>query len=76
VLLAGVGVVAQLHPVYWAGLALIAAILVWEHRLLRPDDLSKLGMAFFNANGIVSVVYFLVVLVSVWLGKVGSAHGA
>jgi 4-hydroxybenzoate polyprenyltransferase len=76
VLLAGVGVVAQLHPIYWAGLALIAAILVWEHRLLRPDDLSRLGMAFFNANGIVSVVYFLVVLVSVWLGKAGGPHGA
>lgn len=75
-LLAAVGVTAQLHPIYWAGLAVIAGLLAWEHRLLRPDDLSKVGTAFFNANGLISVVYFLVVLASLWLGRPGGPHGA
>lgn len=66
--LAAVGIVADLHPVYWAGLALIAALLAWEHSLLRENDLSKIGIAFFNANGIVSVAYLAVVLACVWLG--------
>jgi 4-hydroxybenzoate polyprenyltransferase len=75
-LLAGVGIAAGLHPVYWAGLVLIAALLLWEHRLLHPEDLSNVGVAFFNANGIISVVYLLVVLASLWLGRAGGGHGA
>ena len=67
VLLAGVGIAAGLHPVYWAGMAVIAGLVVWQHRLLHPEDLSRLGMAFFNANGTISVIYFGVVLLCVWL---------
>lgn len=49
--------------VYYAGVAIGAAILAWEHQLVRPDDLSRLDAAFFTANGIVSVVVFLGALV-------------
>jgi 4-hydroxybenzoate polyprenyltransferase len=48
---------------YYAGVTIGAAILAWEHRLVRPDDLSRLDAAFFTANGIVSVVVFLGALV-------------
>ena len=64
--MAAVGLTAALHPVYWAGLAAIAGLLVWEHRLVRPEDLSRLGLAFFNLNGIVSVAYLAVVLAALW----------
>jgi 4-hydroxybenzoate polyprenyltransferase len=67
--LAGVGLAAGLHPVYWAGLALIAGALVWEHRLVRPDDLSRLDVAFFNMNGIVSVIYLATILAAVLLPR-------
>jgi 4-hydroxybenzoate polyprenyltransferase len=63
--LALVGVTAGLHPVYWPGVAAIAALLVHEHRLVRPDDLSRLGVAFFNMNGVISVIYFAAVLAAV-----------
>lgn len=69
--LASVGIVAGLHPVYWAGLALIALLLVFEHRLVRADDLSKLGVAFFNMNGIISVVYLATTLAAVLAGGRG-----
>jgi len=65
VALAGVGLLAQLHPVYWIGWGAIALLLLWEHRLVREDDLSKIGVAFFNMNGIISVAYLAVVLVAV-----------
>ena len=65
--LVAVGFAAHLHPVYWAGLLVIGAILVWEHRLVRADDLSKLGVAFFNMNGVISVVYLAVVVTAVLL---------
>ena len=57
-----VGVVGQLHPVYYLGCIGIAGLLFYEHRLLRPSDLSKLGMAFFNLNGIISVLYLATIL--------------
>ncbi len=66
--LATVGVVAGLHPVYWAGLVLIAGLFLWEHRLVRVDDMSRVGMAFFNMNGIISVLYLVVILAANFMG--------
>jgi len=65
--MAAVGVAAGLHPVYFAGLAVVAAVLVWEHRLVSAADLSKVGVAFLNANGLISVLYFGVVLAALAL---------
>ncbi len=44
-----------------AGVAVVALLLVYEHSLVRPDDLSKLNAAFFTMNGVISVVFFLFV---------------
>jgi len=43
----------------WAGVALIAALLIYEHSLVKPDDLSRVNAAFFVVNGYVSVLFFL-----------------
>ena len=58
VCMAAVGVAARLHPVYWAGCALVAGVFAWQHALVRADDLSRLGVAFLNANGLISLLYF------------------
>lgn len=47
---------------YWVGFALIAGILGWEHTLVKPGDLSKMGKAFFQANSYVSVVFLAAVV--------------
>ena len=57
------GVAAGLGPAYYAGVTLGAAIIAWEHRLVKPGDLSRLDAAFFGANGLVSIVVFLGALV-------------
>ncbi len=57
--LALVGATLGLGLLYWAGLALAAALLTYEHYLVRPDDLSKLSVAFFNVNGYVAVIVFV-----------------
>jgi 4-hydroxybenzoate polyprenyltransferase len=44
-----------------AGVAAVAALLLYEHSLVRHDDLSKLNAAFFTMNGVISVVFFLFV---------------
>lgn len=48
--------VPQLGPIYWLALAAIACLLVWEHSIVRPDDLSRVNEAFFNANAVIGVV--------------------
>jgi 4-hydroxybenzoate polyprenyltransferase len=50
---------AGLGWVYFAGVAIGAAVIAYEHRLVSPGDLSRLDAAFFTMNGIVSIVVFL-----------------
>src|SRR5688572_10949291 len=50
---------AGFGPWYYTGLAVAAAILAYEHSLVRPGDLSRLDAAFFTMNGIMSVTVFL-----------------
>lgn len=57
--LVGFGAGAGLGWPYYLGVAVGAGVIAWEHRLVRPADLSRLDAAFFTANGIVSIVVFL-----------------
>lgn len=45
-----------LGPIYFTGTGIAIALLVIEHSLVRANDLSKVGVAFFTINGIISVV--------------------
>ena len=56
-LMAWVGAAAGLGLVYFAGVAAIAALLAWEHRLVKADDLTKVNTAFMTMNSLVSVAY-------------------
>jgi 4-hydroxybenzoate polyprenyltransferase len=57
-LLASVYVLAPLHPAYLGGVAAVALLLVYEHSLVRADDLSRIDAAFFTVNGWISAGYF------------------
>jgi 4-hydroxybenzoate polyprenyltransferase len=59
-----VALVEPLHPAYLAGLAIVAALFVYEHSLVTAHDLSKIDAAFFTVNGWIGVLYFLTVLVA------------
>ncbi len=62
--LVGLGLASPvLGAVYFVGLAAVAMLLVVEHWLVRPDDLSRVNAAFFQVNGVISVGLLLVVLV-------------
>ena len=47
---------------YGAGVTVAASLLLYEHSLVRPGDLSKLDAAFFTMNGIISLTLFAFVL--------------
>ena len=55
----GEGIHAGLSVPFYAALGLATALLVWEHRLVAPDDLSRVNLAFFTLNGWVGVGLFL-----------------
>jgi 4-hydroxybenzoate polyprenyltransferase len=42
---------------YWLGVAAVAALLAYEHALVKPDDLRRLDAAFFTMNGVISVAF-------------------
>jgi 4-hydroxybenzoate polyprenyltransferase len=58
-------VAAHLGTAYLLGIAVVIGLLIWEHAIVKPDDLSRLNVAFFNLNGYVSVVFFLGTLIDV-----------
>ena len=60
--LALVGVTAQMGIVYWLGFGAITIVLFWEHRIVKPNDLSRIGRAFFDFNAYVSIGYLLAIV--------------
>jgi len=68
-LLLAFGIVLGLGAVYYAGVAFAAVLLAYEQNLVRPDDFSKVNVAFFNANGLVSAGYFLFALADLILRR-------
>ena len=57
-LLAAAGAGLAVGVFYWAGVAAVAALLAYEHSLVRPGDLRRLDAAFFTVNGVISLVFF------------------
>jgi 4-hydroxybenzoate polyprenyltransferase len=59
ILLFATALITNLGWIAHAGIAIVAGILYWEHRLVRPDDLSRINVAFFNLNGYISILLLL-----------------
>jgi 4-hydroxybenzoate polyprenyltransferase len=72
ILLVLLGLLLHLSAPYWIGLAVSAALLAYEHAIVRPNDLSRLTIAFFNVNGVISVVLFLGTLLATLVPMWGS----
>ncbi|HZF59891.1 MAG TPA: UbiA-like polyprenyltransferase [Rubrobacter sp.] len=68
VFLVAFGAAAGLGVVYYLGVLVVAWLLFYEQSLVRKDDLSKLDMAFFTMNGVISLVFFVFVLLDRVIG--------
>lgn len=62
------GVFAGLGVAWWVGVALASALLVWEHRIVSPTDLSRVNVAFFTINGWVGIGLFAGLALDLSLG--------
>jgi 4-hydroxybenzoate polyprenyltransferase len=65
--LVGLQLLAGLGVAHLVGLLLVVAILLYEHWIVRPDDLSRINKAFFDLNGWISIAYFVALSIDVLL---------
>ena len=66
-LLVALGWVMGLGWPFWIGVAITAGLLAWEHSLVKPDDLSRVNVAFFNINSYISLTLFIAVMGALWI---------
>lgn len=60
------GYYGQFNSIYWIGSFIFILLLIYQHFLVKPNDLSKVNLAFFTTNGIASVVYAVFVISSLY----------
>ena len=61
--------VAQLGFLFLAGVIAVAILLIYEHLLVRTDDLSRVNVAFFNVNAVISLGLLAVGLLDIWIAR-------
>jgi 4-hydroxybenzoate polyprenyltransferase len=61
--------VASLGWVFLLGVVAVAALLAYEHWLVRPDDLSRVNLAFFHVNAVISLGLLVVGLLDLWVSR-------
>ncbi len=54
---------------YWAALGIVGFLLIIEHSIVKPDDRSRIGIAFFTMNGVISILLYLSVIISTVIGS-------
>lgn len=54
-----VGFTGHFHWIFWIGASIFSSLLMYQHLLVKPNDLSKVNMAFANTNGIASILFAL-----------------
>ncbi len=67
--IAVVGIVAHLGWPFWIGWLAVAVLLAYENAIVKPNDLSRLDLAFFNVNGYISVLVFVSALLGLWFPR-------
>jgi 4-hydroxybenzoate polyprenyltransferase len=61
------GVIGEFHFLYWIGVSVFIGMLFYQHSVVKPNDLSRVNLAFMTANGIASVVFAVFVIADLFL---------
>lgn len=62
------GLYGEFHIWYWFGIAIFAGMLVYQHSIVKPNDLRRVNIAFMTANGIASVIFSVFVITDLVIG--------
>lgn len=63
----GAGIYGNFGWWYWMGVFLFAALLVYQHTIVKPNDLSRVNLAFMTTNGVASVIFALFVITDMFI---------
>jgi 4-hydroxybenzoate polyprenyltransferase len=63
----GAGFVGGFGEWYWVGIFLFTGMLIYQHLIVKPNDLSRVNLAFMTANGIASVVFAFFVIADIYI---------
>jgi len=66
------GVYGHFGNWYWIGVAIFCGLLIYQHLLVKPNDLSKVNIAFFTTNGIASVLFAVFVIIDLFVVRSGA----
>lgn len=67
IIVLAIGYIGTFNFVYWMGALLFIGLLIYQHTLVKPNDISKVNMAFATTNGIASVVFAIFVIVALFM---------
>lgn len=68
------GLLGHFHWLYWIGVAVFCGMLLFQHSVVKPNDLRRVNLAFMTANGIASVVFALLVIGDLFVSNFITAH--
>lgn len=68
------GIYGNFGWLYWAGVAVFMGMLIYQHILVKPNDLSRVNLAFMTANGIASVVFAVFVISDLYIHPESIPH--
>jgi 4-hydroxybenzoate polyprenyltransferase len=61
------GFIGNFGPLFWLGTLIFSVLIFYQHLIVKPDDLSRLNLAFFTTNGIASLVFALFVILDLYI---------
>ena len=61
------GVYGGFHWLYWIGVVVFVGMLIYQHSIVKPNDLRKVNLAFMTANGIASVIFSIFVIAAIFI---------
>lgn len=67
ILVVAAGFYGHFHLLYWLGALIFVGLLLYQHLLVKPNDLSRVNMAFANTNGIASISFAFVTIIALLL---------
>lgn len=68
-LIISIGFYSNFHISYWIGAAIFIGLLIYQHLIVKPNDLSRINLAFGTTNGIASLVFALFTILSIYYSK-------
>lgn len=57
----------HIHPLIWGGVAVFLGLLLYQHLIVKPNDLSRVNLAFFTTNGIASLAFGIVAVTAFFI---------